>query len=195
MRLSTFCGLHRDVRNSFGSNQEKKINCFEDLLIENVFWRFVRFVSTKFSLFRLFQYWFETPNKPKKMFFGFAKQTKKQPKQIEFRFVSVRTKKNLSLFRGHPTYEPQRPIKNTGTVRNLKVLRHMSPLRSVQSGRPNLVRRHSFIFNLLDILKKYVLSRFTLRSFEYLKTLKPASESSTKYFFNLIWTHVTLFVI
>ncbi len=30
------------------------------------------------------------------MFFGFAKQTEKQPKQIEFRFVSDRTeKKNL----------------------------------------------------------------------------------------------------
>ncbi len=30
-------------------------------------------------------------NKLKKMFFGFAKQTEKQPKQIEFRFVSVGT--------------------------------------------------------------------------------------------------------
>jgi hypothetical protein len=37
-------------------------------------------------------------NKPKqteKMFFGFAKQTEKQPKQIEFRFVSVRTEKKI----------------------------------------------------------------------------------------------------
>jgi hypothetical protein len=33
-------------------------------------------------------------NKPKKKIFGFAKkQTEKQPKQIEFRFVSVQTKK------------------------------------------------------------------------------------------------------
>jgi hypothetical protein len=34
-------------------------------------------------------------NKPKKMFFGFAKQTEKQPKQIEFRFVLVRTEKKI----------------------------------------------------------------------------------------------------
>ncbi len=45
-------------------------------------------------------------NKPKKKFFGFAKQTEKQPKQIEFRFVSVRTEKNIWLFRGHPTWNP-----------------------------------------------------------------------------------------
>jgi hypothetical protein len=41
-------------------------------------------------------------NKPEKMFFGFAKQTEKQTKQIEFHFVWVRTEKN-SLFRGHTT--------------------------------------------------------------------------------------------
>jgi hypothetical protein len=34
-------------------------------------------------------------NKPKKIFFDFAKQTEKQPKQIEFRFVSVRTEKKI----------------------------------------------------------------------------------------------------
>ncbi len=38
-------------------------------------------------------------NKPKNKFFGFAKkQTKKQPKQIEFRFVSVRTEKKINAF-------------------------------------------------------------------------------------------------
>ncbi len=37
------------------------------------------------------------------MFLGFAKQTEKQPKQIEFRFVSVRTENFFWLFRGHPT--------------------------------------------------------------------------------------------
>ncbi len=41
-------------------------------------------------------------NKPKKMCIGFAKQTEKQPKQIEFRFVSVRTENFFLLFRGHP---------------------------------------------------------------------------------------------
>ncbi len=35
-------------------------------------------------------------NKPKKMFLGFAKQTDKQPKQIEF--VSVRTGKKFDCF-------------------------------------------------------------------------------------------------
>jgi hypothetical protein len=37
-------------------------------------------------------------NKPKQTeenVFGFAKQTEKQPKQIEFRFVSVRTEKKI----------------------------------------------------------------------------------------------------
>jgi hypothetical protein len=42
-------------------------------------------------------------NKPKKIFFGFAKQTENQPKQIVFRFVSVRTEKKIYLFRGHPS--------------------------------------------------------------------------------------------
>jgi hypothetical protein len=70
----------------------KKINCFKDPLIENVFWRFFRFVSAKFCLFPLFLYRSETP-KQTEMFFGFEKQTKKQPKQIEFQFVSVRTGK------------------------------------------------------------------------------------------------------
>jgi hypothetical protein len=42
-------------------------------------------------------------NKPKKIVFGFAKQTENQPKQTEFRFVSVRTENIFCLFRGHPT--------------------------------------------------------------------------------------------
>jgi hypothetical protein len=45
-------------------------------------------------------------NKPKqteKIVIGFAKQTENEPKQIEFRFVSVRTEKKICLFRGHPT--------------------------------------------------------------------------------------------
>jgi hypothetical protein len=32
------------------------------------------------------------------MFFGFAKQTEKQPKQIGFRFVSVRTENKFDCF-------------------------------------------------------------------------------------------------
>jgi hypothetical protein len=37
-------------------------------------------------------------NKPKNKFFGFVKQTEKQPKQIEFRFVSVRIEKKIDCF-------------------------------------------------------------------------------------------------
>jgi hypothetical protein len=75
----------------FRFEPRNKINGFDDPLIENIFWRFFWFVSMKFCLFRLFRYRSETPkqtetnrNKPKKMFFGFAKQIEKQPKQIEF---------------------------------------------------------------------------------------------------------------
>ncbi len=89
---------------------EKKINGFEDPLIENVFWRFFWFVSVCFEKI-LFVLVVLIPvrntetnwNKPKKMFFGFAKQTEKQPKQIEFRFVSVRTENKIWLFWGHPS--------------------------------------------------------------------------------------------
>jgi hypothetical protein len=35
--------------------------------------------------------------------FAFLKQTKKQPKQIELRFLSVQTKNIFFLFRGHHT--------------------------------------------------------------------------------------------
>jgi hypothetical protein len=38
-------------------------------------------------------------NKLKKIVFGFAKQTKNQPKQIEFWFVSVQTEIFVCLFR------------------------------------------------------------------------------------------------
>ncbi len=56
------------------------------------------------GLYRLFRYWSETPKQTKKKFFGFAKQTEKQSKQIDFRFVSVRTEKKIWLFRGHPSF-------------------------------------------------------------------------------------------
>jgi hypothetical protein len=42
-------------------------------------------------------------NKPKIFVFGFTKQTKTQPKQILFWFVSVRTKKIFCMIRGHST--------------------------------------------------------------------------------------------
>ncbi len=50
-------------------------------------------------MFRLFRYRSETPKQTeKKQFVGFAEQTEKQPKQIEFRFVSVRTENKFDCF-------------------------------------------------------------------------------------------------
>jgi hypothetical protein len=56
-----------------------------------IYFIFFRFVSKQIYLFRLFRYWSETP-----------KQTEKQPKQVEFRFVSVLTENLFYLLRGHP---------------------------------------------------------------------------------------------
>ncbi len=72
----------------FRFEPRKKNNGIEDPLIEKDFWRFVRLVSTKFCLFRLFRYRSETN---RKMFFCSAKQTEKQPKQIEF----IQTEKKI----------------------------------------------------------------------------------------------------
>ena len=41
-------------------------------------------------------------NKSKNKFFGFTKQTEKQPKQNVFRFYSVQTENIFRLLRGHP---------------------------------------------------------------------------------------------
>ncbi len=89
----------------FDSNQEKKLTVLRTYNKE-LFWRFFRFVSRKFCLFRLFRYRSETPKQSEKKFFGFAKQTEKQPKQIDFRFVSVWTEKKIRLLRGHPNLKP-----------------------------------------------------------------------------------------
>jgi hypothetical protein len=69
------------------------------LRIRVLFVCFFRFVSKLICLFRLFRYGFETP-----IFFGFAKQTENQPKQIEFRFVSVLNENLVCLFRGHTSF-------------------------------------------------------------------------------------------
>jgi hypothetical protein len=89
----------------FRFKPRKKINCFEDPLIENVFRRFFWFVSVCFDKVLFVSVVSiqvrnteSNRNKPKKMYFGFAKQTEKQPKQIEFRFVSVRTEKKFDCF-------------------------------------------------------------------------------------------------
>jgi hypothetical protein len=50
------------------------------------------------------------------MFFGFAKKTEKQPKQIEFRFVSVRTEKKFDCFEDNLVlkYHAKEPAKYYG---------------------------------------------------------------------------------
>jgi hypothetical protein len=90
------------VNTCFRFEPRKKINGFEYPLIDNVFWGIL---LVYFGLFRENSVCFgcfdtgpKHRNKLKqteKKFFGFAKQTEKQPKQIEFRFVSVRTEKNI----------------------------------------------------------------------------------------------------
>jgi hypothetical protein len=69
---------------------------------------FLEIFSVCFGLFQEYSVFFgcfdsdpKHRNKPKqkKMYFGFEKQTKKQPKQIEFRFVSVRTEKKFDCFK------------------------------------------------------------------------------------------------
>jgi hypothetical protein len=46
-------------------------------------------------------------NKPKKKFFGFAKQTEKQPKQIEFRFILVPSEKKFDCFEDTLVADPK----------------------------------------------------------------------------------------
>jgi hypothetical protein len=67
--------------------------------------RFLEIFSVCFSLFRensacfgCFDTGPKHRNKPKKKFFGFVKQTEEQPKQIEFRFVSVLTENFFYCF-------------------------------------------------------------------------------------------------
>ena len=65
---------------------------FRKFRVVSVFFGLFRFVTKQFCLFRLFRYRFETPKQTEIICFGFTKQTETQPKQILFRFVSVRTK-------------------------------------------------------------------------------------------------------
>jgi hypothetical protein len=71
-----------------------------------VFFRFSGLFRNRCVCFGCFETDPKHRNKPKqteKMFISFAKQAENQPKQIEFRFVSVRTEKFFCLLRGHPT--------------------------------------------------------------------------------------------
>jgi hypothetical protein len=65
----------------------------------------------------LFRYRSETPKQNEtnrnKNVFGFAKQSEKQPQQIEFRLVSVRTEKKIDCFEETlATYSTSREIRH-----------------------------------------------------------------------------------
>ncbi len=60
--------------------EKKKINCLDDPLIEKVFLRFFRFVSTKFCLFWLFRYWSKKPKQTEKNAFLFRETNQKSTK-------------------------------------------------------------------------------------------------------------------
>ncbi len=61
------------------------------------------FFRNRFVCFGCFDTCSKHRNKPKNIFFSFMKQTEKQPKQIVFRFFSVKIENIFCLFRGHPT--------------------------------------------------------------------------------------------
>jgi hypothetical protein len=73
----------------FRFKPRKKMYGFKDPLIEKVFWRFFSICFNKILFVSVVDTSPKHQNKRKKMFFGFSKQIKKQPKQIEFQFVSV----------------------------------------------------------------------------------------------------------
>jgi hypothetical protein len=68
------------------------------------FFRFFGLFRNRSVCFGCFETGPKHRNKPKKIVIGFAKQPENEPKQIEFRFVSVRTEKKICLFRGHPMH-------------------------------------------------------------------------------------------
>jgi hypothetical protein len=86
-------------RLSFGSNWEKKINSFEDFLIENVFWRFFWFVLTKFCLFRLFRYQSETPKQTEKnVFLVLQNKPKNNRNRLSFGLFRFEPKRKFDCF-------------------------------------------------------------------------------------------------
>jgi hypothetical protein len=68
-------------------------------LVSYVFFRFFGLFRNRSVCFGCFETGSKHRNKPKKIVIGFAKQTENEPKQIEFRFVSVRTEKKLFVSR------------------------------------------------------------------------------------------------
>jgi hypothetical protein len=68
------------------TNRKKKL-CFEGTVIESVLGDFVGLVRKSSVCFGCFDTGAKHRNKPKSFCGGFEKQTEKQPKQNEFRFV------------------------------------------------------------------------------------------------------------
>ncbi len=92
-------------RLSFGLFQfepRKKINGFEDPLIENVFWRFFMFVLTTFCLIRLFSNWPKTPKQTetnqKKCFLVSRNKPKNNQNRLSFGLFRVEPKKKFDCF-------------------------------------------------------------------------------------------------
>jgi hypothetical protein len=107
--FSRFCeneilGLYR-AKKPLESIRREIFFMFQVLILLSFpkFYCFFRFISKQIRLFRLFRYGTETPKQTEKIIISFAKQTENEPKQVEFRFVSVRTEKLFCLFRGHPS--------------------------------------------------------------------------------------------
>jgi hypothetical protein len=70
------------------------------------------FFSQNLGLFR-----FKIPKQTEIFCFWFNETTETKPKQIMFRFVSVRTENIFVLFRGHPTPSCENPLKVTAPSR------------------------------------------------------------------------------
>jgi hypothetical protein len=77
---------------------EKKFFAFEDPLVENVFWRFFRFVSRKFCLFRLFRYRSETPKQTEKMILVSQNKPKNNQNRLSLGLFRFEPKKNFDCF-------------------------------------------------------------------------------------------------
>jgi hypothetical protein len=91
--------------------------------------------------------------KPKKCFISFAKQTENQTKQIEFRFVSVRTEIFFCLFRGHPSFCIKIEVKNVFVPHQIMSASLTAVLYKLGKELPGTYRylyRYRYLFILLE---------------------------------------------
>ncbi len=83
----------------FRFEPRKKINCFEDPLIENVCWDFFGLFQQSSVCFGCFNTSPKHRNQPKKMFFGFVKQTENNRNRLSFGLFRFEPKKKIWLTR------------------------------------------------------------------------------------------------